>query len=157
VATSLSGLAHVHAGLSRPVEGVPLLTRAVAVLEKALGPGHSDVATTLFHLAGVEQKSGKTQAAEAHHTRATAILGKVFGVAEAWPPKSQFEECRWEALRGHPEEALRGLTRWVGQGHADPRFATDSAFAALRGDPRFEAIVAQARRKGQAARTAGLP
>jgi len=57
----------------------PLYTRALAIREKALGPDHPDVATSLNNLAGLYFKQGQYAAAEPLYKRSLAILEKALG------------------------------------------------------------------------------
>ena len=50
--------------------------RALAILEKALGPEHPDVATSLNNLALLYYGQGRYADAEPHFQRALAILEK---------------------------------------------------------------------------------
>ncbi|MCL5669278.1 MAG: tetratricopeptide repeat protein, partial [Gammaproteobacteria bacterium] len=51
----------------------PLYKRSLAITEKALGPDHPDVATSLENMAGLYRKTGRDKAAEALEKRAVAI------------------------------------------------------------------------------------
>jgi len=51
VATSLSNLAALHDSQDQYAKAEPLYNRALAIREKALGPEHPDVATSLNNLA----------------------------------------------------------------------------------------------------------
>ena len=57
----------------------PLYRRALAIREKALGPDHPDVATSLNNLALLLQKKGNYAAAEPLCRRALAIYEKALG------------------------------------------------------------------------------
>jgi len=51
----------------------PLYGRALAIREKALGPGHTDLAQSLSNLAVLYQAQGQYAKAEPLKTRASAI------------------------------------------------------------------------------------
>ena len=53
--------------------------RALAISEKALGPEHPDVATSLNNLALLYQAQGRYAEAEPLHKRALAISEKALG------------------------------------------------------------------------------
>jgi tetratricopeptide (TPR) repeat protein len=57
----------------------PLFQRALAIREKALGPEHLDVATSLNNLALVYQAQGKYADAEPLYKRSLEILEKAAG------------------------------------------------------------------------------
>ncbi len=64
LAESLNGLAVVYREQGRYTEAEPLLKRALAIREKALGPAHSDVIQSLSNLAGLYQTQGRHADAE---------------------------------------------------------------------------------------------
>ena len=51
----------------------PLYKRSLAITEKALGPDHPNVATSLENMAELYRKTGREKAAEALAKRAAAI------------------------------------------------------------------------------------
>jgi tetratricopeptide (TPR) repeat protein len=60
-------------------EAVPLVQRALAIREKALGPEHPDVAASLDALAGLYRAQGQYRDAERPYRRALAIREKTLG------------------------------------------------------------------------------
>jgi len=60
-------------------EAAPLYKRGIAIIEKALGPEHPDLATSLNNLAGLLQAQGKLREAAAHCERAISIGEKKLG------------------------------------------------------------------------------
>ncbi len=63
----------------RYADAIPLAERALAIREKALGPEHPDVATSLSSLAELYRATGAYAKAELLHTRALAIDEKAYG------------------------------------------------------------------------------
>jgi tetratricopeptide (TPR) repeat protein len=61
------------------MDAEPLLQRALAILEKALGPGHPDVATSLNNLAELYRAQGTYERALPLYERALAIWEKALG------------------------------------------------------------------------------
>ncbi len=59
MATSLNNLAALYHAQGRYAEAEPLYNRALAILEKALGPGHPLVATSLNNLAELYKAQGR--------------------------------------------------------------------------------------------------
>ena len=57
----------------------PLLQRSIAILEKALGPEHAELANPLVNLAELYKAKGDNKRAEPLLTRALAISEKTFG------------------------------------------------------------------------------
>src|SRR5438552_11137145 len=60
-------------------EAIPLVHRALAIQEKALGPEHPDVAASLDALAGLDRAQGNYREAERLYRRALAIREKALG------------------------------------------------------------------------------
>ncbi len=79
LARSLNNLAAVYRAQGKYGKAEPLLKRALANDEKALGPDHTDVATDLNNLALVYQAQGKSAEAEPPYKRALAIWEKALG------------------------------------------------------------------------------
>jgi CHAT domain-containing protein len=79
LASSLGNLANVYASQGKYAEAAELHKRALAILEKALGPSHPNVALVLISLAVVRRHQGKYAEAEALLQRALAIQEQTFG------------------------------------------------------------------------------
>ena len=73
--SSLNHLAKLYREWGEDGKAEPLLERALAIQERALGPAHPHVAITLTHLMYLYRCQGKETAAVAAATRATHILG----------------------------------------------------------------------------------
>jgi len=82
VVLSLNNLAELYLAQGRYAEAEPLFTRSLAIFEKALGPEHPNVATSLVNLAGLHQDQGRRQDALSEVRRATGILRNRVGRAE---------------------------------------------------------------------------
>ncbi len=78
-AGSLLGLAAVYKEQGKYAQVEPLLQRALAIGEKALGPGHPAVATRLNNLAALYDEQGKYTEAEPLYRRTLAIVEKALG------------------------------------------------------------------------------
>lgn len=63
---------------ARYAEAEQLLARALSICEKALGPDHPDVATSLNNLANLYHNQGKYSEAKPLHVRSLSIREKVF-------------------------------------------------------------------------------
>ena len=90
-AASLNNLAELYKAQGKYAESEPLYKRALAIWEKALGPGHPGLATSLNNLADLYRLQGKYTKAEPLHKRALAIREKALGP-------------------GHPEVAQTGAS-----------------------------------------------
>jgi tetratricopeptide (TPR) repeat protein len=77
--TSLNNLAMIYVKLGRYAEAEPLLKRALAIQEKALGPDHPDVAESLNNLATLYAEQGRYAEAEQFYRRALAIREEALG------------------------------------------------------------------------------
>ncbi|MEE8513514.1 MAG: tetratricopeptide repeat protein [Gammaproteobacteria bacterium] len=73
MATTLNNLAALYASQGRYAESEPLYKRALAIVEKALGPDHPNIATSLENYAAVLRKTGRTTEAANLEARANAI------------------------------------------------------------------------------------
>ncbi len=76
LATSLNNLALLYKAQGRYAEAEPLYKRALAIVEKALGPEHPLVATSLKNYAVLLRKTGRATEAENMEARAKAIRAK---------------------------------------------------------------------------------
>ena len=84
LATSLNNLALFYKTQRRYAQAEPLMQRALAIREKALGPEHPDVATVLENYAALLHKLNRDAEADKTEARAQAIRAKH---AKENPPK----------------------------------------------------------------------
>ena len=70
---SLNNLASLYYAQGKYAQAEPLLQRALAIREKALGPEHPDVARSVNNLAELYSAQGKYTQAEPYFQRALAI------------------------------------------------------------------------------------
>ena len=73
MAVSLNNLAECYRAQGRYAEAEPRYRRALAIQEKALGPEHPDVATSLTSLAALYRATERIPAADALEKRAARI------------------------------------------------------------------------------------
>jgi len=73
---SLNNLALLYDTQGQYAQAEPLYLRALAILEKALGPDHPSVAKSLANYADLLQKTGPTAEADELEERARAIRAK---------------------------------------------------------------------------------
>jgi len=76
VAASLNNLAGLYQEQGKYAEAEPLYRRSLAILEKALGPEHPDVAESLENYAELLRETGREDKAEEMEARAKAIRAK---------------------------------------------------------------------------------
>jgi hypothetical protein len=79
VGTSLNNLAGLYLAQRRLAEAEPLLRRALAIAEKALGSEHPNVGKSLSNLAKLHLDQGRLAEAEPLVRRSLAILAKALG------------------------------------------------------------------------------
>jgi Tfp pilus assembly protein PilF len=70
---SLNNLAGLHKSQGQYAQAEPLYKRSLAIMEKALGPEHPAVATSLENMAVLFRKTGREKEAKALEKRAAAI------------------------------------------------------------------------------------
>lgn len=76
---SLTGLGMAYTAQRKFTEAEPILQRAIAVKEKALGPDHPDVARALIDLGTLYRMQGEHGKSEIPTRRGVAILEKALG------------------------------------------------------------------------------
>ena len=76
MATSLNNLALLYQAQGKYAEAEPLVKRALAIYEKALGPEHPDVARSLENYAALLRETARADEAERMEARAKAIRAK---------------------------------------------------------------------------------
>ncbi len=76
MAASLDGLAGLYQAQGRYAEAEPLHKRSLAIFEKALGPEHPHVVTSLENYAALLRKTGRHTEAAKMKARAKAIRAK---------------------------------------------------------------------------------
>ncbi len=76
MAASLNNLAGLYQAQGKYAEAEPLYQRSLAIWEKALGPEHPDVATSLETYAALLRQTARADEAERMETRAKAIRTK---------------------------------------------------------------------------------
>ncbi len=77
MATSFNNLALLYDAQGKYAEAEPLYKRSLAILLKALGPDHPNVATSLENYAALLRKLNRAAEAEPMEARAKAIRGKL--------------------------------------------------------------------------------
>ncbi len=76
MAQSLNNLALLYDAQGKYADAEPLYKRALAIVEKALGPEHPHVATSLENYAALLRKTGRGHEAAKMEARAKAIRAK---------------------------------------------------------------------------------
>ncbi len=73
---SLNNLAQLYHAQGKDAEAEPLYQRSLAIREKALGPEHPDVATSLENYAAILRQTARADQAERMEARAKAMRAK---------------------------------------------------------------------------------
>ncbi len=76
MASSLNNLALLYKAQGHYAEAEPLYQRSLAIVEKALGPEHPDLATSLENYAALLRETARADEAERMEARAKAIRAK---------------------------------------------------------------------------------
>ena len=76
MAWGLNGLGEFYRAQGKYASAEPLLKRALAISEKALGPDHPHLATSLENYAGLLHETGRSAEATEMEARAEAIRAK---------------------------------------------------------------------------------
>jgi non-specific serine/threonine protein kinase/serine/threonine-protein kinase len=147
VATSLNNLATLHWFMGDHATARPYNARALAIQEKVLGPDHPDLAHTLNTSANLHQAAGNYTATRRVHERALAIREKNLRPNHPRISESYYNLACVAALEGSSKDAIGFLQESVDRGFAQPIIFSDSDLASLSGDPEFEAILNQMRRR----------
>ena len=145
VAMSLNNLANVLADKGDYDEAEPLYREALAMRRKLLGEEHPDVAMSLSNLASVLDEGAEPLILEA-----LAMWRKLLGEEHPDVARSLYNLACRKALQGQREEALDYLHQAAKSGYSNADWMMkDTDLASLRGDPEFEAIVADAKKRAQ--------
>ncbi len=73
---SLNNLAQLYHAQGKDAEAEPLYQRSLAIREKALGPEHPDVATSLENYAALLRQTARADQAERMEARAKVMRAK---------------------------------------------------------------------------------
>jgi tetratricopeptide (TPR) repeat protein len=123
------------------------------IQSRVVGPEHPDTLNLRDALATAVAKQGRYQEAEGLYRETRAIQQRIFGPEHAYTANSTYNLACLAAVQGHREEALSLLNQAVGHGLA-PGVALamdqDEDLTSLRGDPRFAALLARAKKSATA-------
>jgi eukaryotic-like serine/threonine-protein kinase len=119
----------------------------VDVERRTLGPEHPMTLATMTELANNLSVQGRYQEANALLQETLAIQKRVQGVNHPDTAETKYNLACNAALEGHKAEALALLKEAFEHGLSPlnkKHMAEDSDLKSLHGDPRFEALVAEA-------------
>jgi serine/threonine protein kinase/Tfp pilus assembly protein PilF len=147
VATSLNNLATLYWFMGNLDAARPLNARALQIQEKVLGPDHPDLAHTLNTCAIIQTAAGNYSEARKLHERALAIRQKHLRPDHPRIAESYYNLACVTALQGDRKQAIDYLRESIRRGFANPVIFTDSDLSSLHGDPEFEALIAEMKRR----------
>jgi non-specific serine/threonine protein kinase/serine/threonine-protein kinase len=147
VATSLNNLATLHWLMGNYDKARPLNARALDIQEKVLGPDHTDLTRTLNVYALLFLADGDYAGAKRVHIRALAIREKHLRPDHPRIADSYYNLACVSALEGSTEEAIGYLKESIRRGFKKPLIFTDSDLKSLHGNPEFEALLDEMRRR----------
>jgi hypothetical protein len=119
---------------------------ALVHVARACDLSHAQSACATYAIA--LHKTGQLAKARGVAAETARLTGNIYGCYNL--------ACYW-ALAGGRREALTFLRRSVDLGYSEPWISRDPDLASLRGDPEFEAIVAEIRRRIRVAGGEGAP
>lgn len=117
---------------------------------RVLGPEHPDTLLTMNNLAGVLRDEGRDSEAEKLFRELVEIQTRVLGPDHPQTAISIYNVGVAEARQGHKNEAIMFLIQAVDHGlpaEGDLVIDKDPDLKSLHGDPRFEAVVADAKQR----------
>ena len=117
---------------------------------RVLGPEHPDTLLTMNNLAGVLGDEGRNAEAEKMFRELVEIQTRVLGADHPQTAESVYNVGVAEALQEHRNEALSFLRQALDHGppaEGDLAIDADPDLKFLHGDPRFEAIVTDAKQR----------
>jgi tetratricopeptide (TPR) repeat protein len=111
------------------------------------GPDGIEVSHCLADYSLLEYRAGDYLRARELRERALAITRQTLGPRHALVGRDLYNLACLDALEGNEETALERLREAIAAGWATTRILDDPDLDSLRGDPRFEALVAEVRER----------
>ena len=135
-------------------EAEKIESEALAIQRRVLGAEHPETVQTMGNLVNTYAEEHRYKEAEKLSEETIAIYRRMYGTDNPNTALNVYNLACLEALQGKKEQAMTLLRQSVEHGMA-PRtmmgIADDEDLKSLHGDPRFEAIVAEAQKKAAAA------
>ncbi len=151
---AMNTMAAILAAEDKYADAEKMYRQALDIQQRLLGKEHPDTLRTMANLVLVLASEHRYDEAEAMDRGALAIQRRVLGPQHPDTAASIYNLGCVMAQRGNKDEALSLLRQAVDNGlppQTDVNMDKDSALAPLRGDARFEALVAHANEVAAAA------
>jgi non-specific serine/threonine protein kinase/serine/threonine-protein kinase len=146
---SVSNLANTLMDQHRAVEAEKLYRDTLAIEQRVLGPDHPNTFLATMGLASALTEQGQLKAAEALDRDLLKAQQRVLGPTHPQVAMTEYNLAGLAALDGRKAEGLSLLNAAL-EHHLPPYIASqmgeDPDLRALRGDPRFEAMVASVKK-----------
>jgi serine/threonine protein kinase len=147
---SVSNLANTLMDQHRAVEAEKLYRDTLAIEQRVLGPDHPNTFLATMGLASALTEQGQRKAAETLDRALWKAQQRVLGPTHPQVAMTEYNLAGLAALDGRKEEGLSLLSAAL-EHHLPPYIASqmgeDPDLRALRGDPRFQALVASAKQR----------
>jgi serine/threonine protein kinase len=137
----------VYRNLGLYEQACPLLEQAFARRRELRGDDHPETLRSVNDLAILYEDQGRYDEAEPLFLETLETRKRVLGDDHPLTLVSLYNLACFAATRGKREEALDFLQRALDNGYASDRICDDPDLASLHGDPEFEAIVAEVKRR----------
>ncbi|MBZ0268516.1 tetratricopeptide repeat protein [bacterium] len=146
---SMADLALLYVRMGKLAESEALGRECVGVMERVLGEEHPRTSGAMENLAVVCSLEGRQRDSEALHRRVLDARRHVLGEDHPQTNQTRCNLACATAMQGRGDEAVALLRDALDNGYRDPDvwIAQDSDLASLHGNPEFEAIVAELRRR----------
>jgi non-specific serine/threonine protein kinase/serine/threonine-protein kinase len=143
------GTTNVHLG--DYVEGEALVREALDISRRKLGEEHQVTVWAMDHLAMAREAQSRRGEAEAVRREILEINRRVRGEDHPDTELSRYALAANLALQGRRNESISFLRDLMDNGYRDPAMSIldDPDLASLHGDPEFEAIVEELRRRNE--------
>jgi len=147
---TMDNLAILLAEDGRPVEAEKLQQEALEIHLRVFGPENLGTINAMTNLADFQRDLGQDEEAKKLLHQALDIEGRIFGPDQPETAQTRYDLASILTRTGQSEEAISLLRQAVDHGLPplmDLRIEKDPLFNSLHGDPRFTALVADAKER----------
>jgi len=147
---AMGNLANYLADQGRYAEAERMQRDVLAANRRSLGPEHPETLRVMANLVNTLSGEKRYDEAETLQRETLEIETRVLGPDHPWVGMGFYDLACIKALRGSRDEALAALRQSLDHGMPATTaqgIADDEELKSLHGDPRFDAIVAEARKR----------